>query len=37
VNAENVTPIGVLSLHAVVRLCSMVTATSPTIRKEYLQ
>jgi hypothetical protein len=29
--------ISVISLHAVVRPCSMVTATSPISGKEYLQ
>lgn len=36
-NAKKVTLIGVISLHANVRPCSIVTATCPTTRKEYLQ
>jgi hypothetical protein len=36
-NAKNATSIDVISLHAVVRPCSMVTVTSPTTGKEYLQ
>ena len=36
-NAEKLTPIPVISPHTIVRPCSMVTATSPTTGKEYLQ
>ena len=36
-NAENVTLIPVIFPHTIVRPCSMVTVTSPTTGKEYLQ
>jgi hypothetical protein len=36
-NAEKFTSIAGIPLHAVVRPCSMVTATSPSTGKEYLQ
>lgn len=36
-NTENLQHIAVIPIHTVVRSCSMVTATCPTTRKEYLQ
>ena len=36
-NQENLTPIAVIRLQTIVRSGSMVTATSPTTEKAYLQ